>query len=184
MGYAISIWVPANRSSGCSTSCAAHEMSAICPSVTISRNGRPFESIAKCSLVLSPPRERPSACGPLFLKPRPNAGARVRSSNRSGRARFPSGLPVHSQPAAIRHCFASARSGYTPYAIGRTLQASRAMGYPSGQSTAPLRETSDCWMPFGRGRLPCPAGCTGPCSILHRSVTFVPSRLAVPKDKM
>ena len=32
-----------------------------CPSVMISRNGRPFESTARCSLALSP-----SACGPFF----------------------------------------------------------------------------------------------------------------------
>jgi hypothetical protein len=53
-----------------------------CPSVMISRKGRPVASTATCSFVLNPPRDRPSACGPLFLMPRPNAGALSQWSNR------------------------------------------------------------------------------------------------------
>jgi hypothetical protein len=54
----------------CSTNSCAQEMSETCPSVAIIRRGRPASSTARCSLVVSPPRERPSACGPLFFEHR------------------------------------------------------------------------------------------------------------------
>lgn len=95
---------------------------------------------------------------PAFLRPRPNAGALARSSNRSGCARFPSRLPKHSPPAPAHPCFASASSGYIPYAIGRIPREDRATDCRFGQSIALHRGTNDCWMPFGHGRLPCPAG--------------------------
>lgn len=57
-----------------------------CPSVAINRRGRPASSTARCNLVVSPPRERPSACGPFFFELRTNAGVRARWSNRSTHA--------------------------------------------------------------------------------------------------
>jgi hypothetical protein len=69
-----------------STSSFAHVISEVCPSVAISRRGRPASSTARCNLVVSPPRERPSACGPFFFELRTNAGVRARWSNRSTHA--------------------------------------------------------------------------------------------------
>lgn len=40
--------------------------------------GRPASSTARYNLVISPPRERPSACGPFFCGLRTNAGVRAR----------------------------------------------------------------------------------------------------------
>lgn len=62
----------------CSTNSCAQEISETSPSVAIIRRGRPASSTARCSLVVSPPRECSSPCGPLFFGLRPNAGAHAR----------------------------------------------------------------------------------------------------------
>lgn len=103
-----------------SISSVAHEMSAAYPSVRISRSGRPMASIARCSLVPSPPRERPIACGPLFSMPPPNAGALSRWSNRSGCVRSRPRRPPQVQLAARHHRAATARNACTRCASGQT----------------------------------------------------------------
>jgi hypothetical protein len=63
-------------------SAPACSTSAICPAESITRNGMPKASTAICSLVVSPPRERPICWPPAFFGRRLNAVGLARRSSR------------------------------------------------------------------------------------------------------
>ena len=125
-------WAGASHSASSPAACGA---SPSCPAVTCQPNTLPAPSPTTWSLLVFPPRLRPTPCSPFFFQPRCRAGGPAQPRN----------LPVTAagKNAESCACFVSAKPWPTPtcpcHAIGRTARtpgASPPRG-PAGPATGP-----------------------------------------------
>ncbi len=128
---------PERRASACGRS-------PCCPGVGWMRIGKPMASTTACSLVVSPPRERPmaAASAPL-LRPSHRHGP-SRSCCRSGHIQSPAYRPKHGKAAPIRQHATSAGSAHEPQSTCQTPPAGPASVPHCPPSTGSHRQTADC----------------------------------------
>src|SRR5574343_828641 len=114
---------------------AARVISPACPGVSSKRARCPSPSTSAWILVLSPPRERPSACSPFFWVRRRHVDGRERWSYPEKPLRNPHPGPALRTLEPTRQRPTTAQNAEIPSSTDRTLRADPAMDSPSGQST-------------------------------------------------
>lgn len=115
-----------------------------CPGVGWMRSGKPIASTAACSLVVSPPRERPMAAASAPLLPLSHPRGLSRWCYRSGRIRNPACQPGHGKAAPTRPHETNAGNAHGPQSICQTPPANRASGPHCRPSTRSRQQTNGC----------------------------------------
>jgi len=126
------------------SSASAWGRSPHCPGVGWIRIGRPMASTAACSLVVSPPRDRPIAAASAPLLRPPHRRAPSRWCCRSGRIRSPACRPGYGKAVPIHRHATTAGTAHAPLSTCRTPPAGHASVPHCRPSTGSHPQTAGC----------------------------------------